>query len=501
MLVDGQTCRLIRRRETFDDLVRTELEVTNELESPAGSTRHRPLTPDPSPGRGKNVPLPLREASRGEGWCDKTLNRDARTGERGIMTPRRCLLPGLFLLALGLLPTAAAQQIEIKSDKDKKGETRQEAIKKVIAKAQEEYRVFFKEPVTALEFWAALTFEMQIGKFDVAAYHLDKLLKIPDKERDEDLLKIEDAEGINTFLRLREVKQWSEQPELNKEAKLNAEALIDAVLAALTRKLSDQERIKLFINGLFDPIPEVRSFSLYQVKRSRYYAAPLLAEALRSSKPGEQQKLKAYLLDLDEDILPPMLELLRARDLKDASDVEFRLNLLWLFKQRLEKRAIPYLWHLSADPQYPAQLRDRAKDTLSYLLQTDSQRLLPAKVALTQLAEKYYRNKVRFPDTTQVADLDNAAKTLVMPAYKMWPLTDSGTISDKWLEHKPDEARMGFGMRYAQQALELDKGYLPAQIVYLSFLLEDQFKGKPYVGRLDKLKLIEQRRPACGLAR
>jgi diaminopimelate decarboxylase len=30
VLVDGQTSRLIRRRETYEDLVRTELEVTNK---------------------------------------------------------------------------------------------------------------------------------------------------------------------------------------------------------------------------------------------------------------------------------------------------------------------------------------------------------------------------------------------------------------------------------------------------------------------------------------
>src|ERR1700730_11758017 len=117
------------------------------------------------------------------------------------MIPRLLLLPTMLLLALAaLLPSARAQE-QIKPE-IQKGESKIAATKKVMEKAQEEYRTFFKEPKNALEYWAALSFEVQVGKFDVAAYHLEKLLKQPDKERDEDLLKIEDVEGMNTFLRL-----------------------------------------------------------------------------------------------------------------------------------------------------------------------------------------------------------------------------------------------------------------------------------------------------------
>jgi CheY-like chemotaxis protein len=409
------------------------------------------------------------------------------------MTIRRLFLPALTLISLTACLHHAGAQDLIKGDK--KGESKQEATKKIIEKAQEDYRTFFKEPTNTLEYWAALSFEMQVGKFDVAGYHLDKLLKLPEKDRDEALLQIEDAEGMNTFLRLREVKEWSKQPEVNAEYKKNVETLIDTVMAALERKLSDQERIKMFIESLFDRVPEVRGFALQQVKRSKAFASALLAEKLRKALPAEQDKLKSYMLDLDRDILPPMLELLRAVDAKDAADVEFRMNLLWLLKQRLEKRAIPYLWYLSASPQFPEVLRERAKDTLAYLLESDANRLVPAKVALTQLAEKYYQHKVRFPDSREVSDLDNPAKTIVVPAYKIWPLVDRATIAVKPRELRPDEARMEFGMRYAAQALELDKGYQPAQVVYLSFLLEQEFHQKPYDAQLDKL-LTQPRPPA-----
>jgi CheY-like chemotaxis protein len=411
------------------------------------------------------------------------------------MIPRRLLLSAVVLGAL--TPGAWAQDL-IQGEKEKKGDTKQAATKKVLEKAQEEYRTLFKEPKTALEYWAALSFEVQVGKFDVAAYHLDKLLSQPEKERDDDLLKIEDVEGLNTFLRLREVNEWSKQEELNKEAKQNVEKLINTVLAAVEKKLSDQQRIAKYIKGMIEPepdIPEVRAFSLIQVKRSGYFAAPLLAEALRNTSGQKLNRLKRYLLELNRDILPPMLELLRARDVQDAADIDFRVNLLWLFKERQEKRAIPYLWNLSASPKYPAVLRERAKDTLAYFLGTEADRLVPAKVALTQLAENYYQYKVRLPDTSEVAELDNPAKMLVMPGYKLWPLDDKGSITEKWETLKPDQARMGFGIRYASQALELDKGYLPAQIVYLALRLEEQFQARPYDGQLDKL--LTETRPAA----
>ena len=43
----------------------------------------------------------------------------------------------------------------------------------------------------------------------------------------------------------------------------------------------------------------------------------------------------------EADILAPMLELYRARDPKDAKDVEFRTNLLWLAKARNDRRVVP----------------------------------------------------------------------------------------------------------------------------------------------------------------
>jgi hypothetical protein len=393
-----------------------------------------------------------------------------------------------------LSPQALAQDQEPER-KDVKVEQSKEAFQKLLQKAQEEYRTFFREPKTAMEFWAALTYEIQVGKFDLAAYHLDKLLKLPEKEADEDLLRIEDSEGMRAFLRLKLIREWSKDAEIEAQAHKNVDVVIDRVLAALDKYLGNRERIQGLIDALFDKTPEVRGFALYQLKRSKHRAAPLLAEALRKGTPEEQRVLKQAMANLDPEIMPPLFELYRARDAKDAEDVPFRLNLLWLAKTRLDKRVIPYLWHISASSMYPKVVRDEATDTLAYLLDTRPGLLPLAKAALTEVAEKYYQYKVRFPDAVEVAEGDKGGKPLVVPAYKKWPLTDDGRLKETPDVLKADEARRELGLLFARQALELDPSYQPAQAVYLALLLEKEFAGKPYEAQLDKL-LTEPPSPA-----
>jgi CheY-like chemotaxis protein len=404
------------------------------------------------------------------------------------------LLASVVALTYLLAPALGQDVID---PKKKQIESKKEAIKKVLEKAQEEYRIFFKEPKTVMEYWAAMKFEMQVGKFDVAAYHLDKLLQVQEKEADEDLLKIEEYEGLITLLNLKTVKEWSKQPELEKEARKNVETLIDRTMGLLDKRLGDAARLQQFIQGLTDKVPEIRSYSFVQLERAGYRATPLLVEELRGGK--NRTVIKKTMLQLDEGIMPPLLEVLPARNKADAADKELRLDLLYLIKQRLEKRAIPYLWHMSESPIYPPSVRAAAKDTLATLLKTEPEKLLPAKVELTRLAEQYYQYKKRYPDTIELPDRDNPAKLVVLPAYKMWNVEEqTGRISPESRLLQPDEARLEFGMRYARQALDLDRTYVPAQAVYLAFLLEKAFAEKPYAdkpfqGQLDRL--LTQPRP------
>ena len=67
-------------------------------------------------------------------------------------------------------------------------------------------RQFFKKPETALDFWRALRFEIEIGKYDVAAEYLRGF--VGKNPTDEELLQIEARDGIHTFLNLLSIPRW-----------------------------------------------------------------------------------------------------------------------------------------------------------------------------------------------------------------------------------------------------------------------------------------------------
>lgn len=367
------------------------------------------------------------------------------------------LIAGLFLLLGG--PALADDP------KVPKGDDVKQAMKTLLAKAEEEYRTFFKKPETAVEYWAALQFEIQVGKFDVAGLHLDQLVKKgPAEAVDDQLLKIEEAEGMAPFLRLKTVRQWHKLPELQRQAEKNVETLLDRLTTALDKKLADPVRINKFINNLHSPVPEVRTYAFAQLSRSGARAAPYLLEALRKDVGSlKHQRLLEAMVRLEPDVMPPLFEALIARDDMDAKDADLRLPLLELIRRRFEKRAVPYLWHLSASPRYPEHVRAKARETLAHLLETAPERLPPPQLALTQLAEKLYEHRLKFLDPRHV---------------RVWPWTKDRTLSPRALELTAGDYEEIFGLRYARQALDLDAAYRPAQVVFLNLMLERAYQGK-----------------------
>src|ERR1700730_3871836 len=76
-------------------------------------------------------------------------------------------------LSLGL--TAARGQ-------DEKPDPGIEATKQLLKKAEEEYRLFIRRPESIFDYGAAMKYEMQVGKFDIAGLHLKLMLEQYDKK-------------------------------------------------------------------------------------------------------------------------------------------------------------------------------------------------------------------------------------------------------------------------------------------------------------------------------
>src|SRR5262245_51886648 len=278
-----------------------------------------------------------------------------------------------LLVVLLVAPMARAQ--------DEKDEKEKKALQELIQKAEDEYRQFFKRPENVIQFWGAIKFEMETGKFDLAAFHLHEMLKLPADKADPDLLKIERAEGFNAFLKLQRVRQWSKNEKFQAEAEKDVQTLIDRMSKALEQHLSDPVRINKFIKQLDAATPEERTFAFAELARSRARAVPYLVDALRRTVGTSlHARLKAAMVRLDPETVPPLLEILRAADAKDATDTDLRPTILDIIAQRGDKRAIPYLWHLSEAKQYPEPVRNQARALLSRLTETDISLLSPSKM-------------------------------------------------------------------------------------------------------------------------
>src|SRR5438105_5431549 len=157
------------------------------------------------------------------------------------------LLGFVLLMLLLLLGQSAGRAQDEKPEELKKKEADKKATEALLQRADEEYRIFFRKPEKVAEFWAAIKFEVGVGKFDLAALHLKMLLqKEPAEDVDRDLLKIEEVEGLAPFLRLQTIHKWSANTALQEEAEKNVKTLIDRVTAALEKHLSNPERLSKF---------------------------------------------------------------------------------------------------------------------------------------------------------------------------------------------------------------------------------------------------------------
>jgi hypothetical protein len=383
---------------------------------------------------------------------------------------------GIFCLALVLGLTAQpahAQEDETEKIRNKK------ALVDLLQKAEEEYRQSFRRPEKTHEYWAAMKFEIAVGKFDLGGLHLKLLLaKEPADEVDRDLVQLQEAEGYYPFLRLQDIKKWSDHPPFQEEAKANVQLLLKRLTAAVEKHLSDPERIKKFISRLDAPTPEERGYAFVQLQKSRQRAVPYLVEALRANvgKPLRGKVIEAFML-FERDFFPPLLEIFKAVDDQDARDIDLRLTLLDIFRKRGDKRVVPYLWHLSSSLRYPGLVRDAARDTLAYFLELDPIKLPPPKLVLTQMAEKYYQHKMKFD----------------VGGHRFWKW-DGNSLALQPEFKLPREAEEFFGLRYAREALDLDPAFKPAQLVFLNLVLErtydqdlDKFFLKPMPPDLQQL--------------
>ncbi len=344
---------------------------------------------------------------------------------------------GVAFLA-ALLARAPAQDKPDKPDKPKE-------------LPREEYREFFKTPETVADFWTALQFEMELGRHELAAKLLHGL--VGRKPTDEELLRLEEKEGsLSPFLRLRSVPRWSDDKAVHDQAVKDADELAQRINEALQKLLGDKKRIARLIKDLTGDREE-KAFAAKELYRSKALAVPQLVEALRPATGEEREVILNLLPRLSRDTVPPLVAAL------DIPDEGLRLDLIDVFLKRAEPATAADLWYLAGSPKSSPAVRTRATRALAALLARPVDALVPAPLALTREAERYYRHQITFPNPAQVAVWRWDSKELVQG----WPGLPTVSAS---------RAEEYFGLRFARQALDIDPAYAPAQEMFLSVALD-----------------------------
>ncbi len=322
----------------------------------------------------------------------------------------------------------------------------------------DDYRRFFKRPTNTAEYWNAMQFEIDVGKYDLAAVHLRNLINF--KPADADLVKLADDVGVAAFLRLRNVRRWSDDPKTNKEALANVEQLIQRVTDAVNKVRRDPVRIQRYIKNL-TASPEENAYAMKELAKSGAFVVPYLIDELQRAEAGERVRYLDALLKLGPDTLEPMVAAL------DSNIPRLQIDLIHIFMRRYTARAaqqihrevVPNLWFLAGSSSQPEEVRRQATAALAYFLETPAGKLPPAIVELTRLAERYYLHRVPFADAKAAAVWRWDGQHVVQG----WP--GAPAIS-------ADKAEEYYGVRFASQALLIDPAYAPAQVVLLSLILD-----------------------------
>jgi DNA-binding response OmpR family regulator len=193
-----------------------------------------------------------------------------------------------------------------------------------------------------------------------------------------------------------------------------------------------------------------------------------MVEALLKGTEQDRSNIIYALQRMDRNIVPPLLAAL------DMEDPKVKSEIVGILERRAETAAVPFLWHLAASEKNPDYLRTSARNALAVLRGEKS--LPPAKEMLTKEAEKYFQHQVRFPDSEVTVWRWDRDAGRVVPGWPPAATTVKRTQAEEY-----------YGLKFAGQALDIDSEYKPAQLVFLSLVLEKAMEraghDKPLAGK------------------
>ena len=324
--------------------------------------------------------------------------------------------------------------------------------------------------VPPAELFAQVRARVAEGKYDLAALFLRSLVE--SNPNDQFFLDIEAdrrpgaAFGSTAFRSLRNVPRWSDDPQVDKQARADVEALIKRATAATEKILRNPARVTRFVRNLGET-PEERDFAVVELRRTGDYAVPFMVDALRQKfSPAVTTGVLRAIPELDNQSVAAWLAALDGLDAENRygvlSSILTRQDVLAL-TQAAQTDFTPALWRMAGNPDNSPAIRDFARKTLERLGRGND-RKEPA-VALVELARPFADRKARFlPATTNP---DGSPATV-----PVWTWNAADNRLEKQEAVPPYQADEYFGLRYARWALDFRPDYEPAQVLVLTLAAE-----------------------------
>ena len=330
------------------------------------------------------------------------------------------------------------------------------ALAAPMAAAQDYVLPYLRKLETTDDFWAAARYEIDLGNYVRAGKMLagfwESLTKLDPEQQDDVLLRLHDRVGLSFFLRLAnvpEIRAARVKMADGKKEMPAIDALLERLNRALAKRYTDVQRLDFFI-GRLGQSPEERAYAIHQLRLAGAAAVPRLVAVLRNVHRKADHPHVIYALEQIGD--EGRLALLAALD--GRSPANWRSTLLDIFIKTNDRRVIPWLWYFYGHADMPPTLRARAAKELARFLGRPVEQLGDARRALTEEAERYYRHQAPVPTGAALAifTFDEQEGLSMRPS-------------------SPSEFEEHYGVFWAHKALELDRGYLPAQVVLWSLRL------------------------------
>jgi len=307
--------------------------------------------------------------------------------------------------------------------------------------------LFAIEPRTAVELWGAIDYLIRTGQAQKAIPYLEKFSKMQ-----VDLstwVAIRDRYGPGSVLRLSDSQATLKY----------AEPLVTAYSTAMRAVARNPERMQRFLAELTGSEVE-QDFGIRHLREAGSYAAPQIATELARTDlaPEVRSTLIRNLGRLDRTVVPGMAALLESPDLPVATAAATILGEIG------HSSALPFLAYPAASPQTPAPLQAAAQTALASITHRvpRSASRTPVQI-LVDAVWAYHRHQVEFDDDPAV----------------IWKW-DAQTKSPVPVELPRTQAEAMLGLKFAEQALQLDPGNLEARVAQLSLTLDKGLEQTGY---------------------